>query len=73
MPSDRVKSLIAEKLEIAMEELEQLDGRLDSDIKRWAETTPEVQVLLRKIKDRHVDMTDVLRAVDAIGHDEEEP
>lgn len=67
LPSDRVKGLIAEKLAVPLAELEQLDGRLDPEIRRWAETQPEVQSLLRKMKERGIDPGKVAEKLDEEG------
>jgi len=64
LPSDRVKGLISERLGVPLDELERLDGRLDADIRRWAETQPEVQSLLRKMKDRGIDPAVVSEKLD---------
>lgn len=69
LPSDRVKALVAEKLGVPLDELERLDGRLDPEIRRWAETQPEVQSLLRKMKERGIDPAKVVEKLD----EEEEP
>lgn len=50
-PSPKLLARIAEKLGIALDELEELDARLRPEVKEWMEERPEVSQLLRRLKD----------------------
>jgi len=45
--------------------LQQLDTRLDSDLKVWANATPGVREMLRKVRDSGRDPREIIRNVEA--------
>ena len=69
LPSEKVMKRITEVLGIPGSELQLLDGRIDPDLKRWAEGQPKVRHLLRKMKDQNVDMDDVERKLSRLLDD----
>jgi transcriptional regulator with XRE-family HTH domain len=46
--------------------LDRLDARFESDLQEWAAATPEVRVLLRKVKESGQPISEVLLALERI-------
>ncbi len=46
--------------------LDRLDVRFENDLQEWAAATPEVRILLRKIKESGRSVTDVLKLVEKL-------
>ncbi len=46
--------------------LDRLDARFESDLQEWASETPEVRILLRKIKESGRSMPEVLKLVEKL-------
>lgn len=44
--------------------LDRLDARFESDLQEWAAATPEVRVLLRKVKESGLSISDVLKELE---------
>jgi len=44
--------------------LDRLDARFESDLQEWAASTPEVRILLRKVKESGLPIADVIKAVE---------
>jgi transcriptional regulator with XRE-family HTH domain len=44
--------------------LDRLDARFESDLAEWAASTPEVRILLRKVKESGLPIADVIKAVE---------
>jgi transcriptional regulator with XRE-family HTH domain len=44
--------------------LDRLDTRFESDLQEWAASTPEVRVLLRKVKESGLTVSDVLKLLE---------
>ena len=55
------------------ETLEQLDTRLDPEIRLWADATPGVREMLRKIRDSGQDPREILRKLEQLVRSQDEP
>lgn len=44
--------------------LDRLDARFENDLQEWAASTPEVRILLRKVKESGLPITDVIKAIE---------
>lgn len=44
--------------------LDRLDARFENDLQEWADSTPEVRILLRKVKESGLPIADVIKVVE---------
>jgi transcriptional regulator with XRE-family HTH domain len=66
-PSKQVLKRIARDLEpvgATLESLERLDTRFESDLQEWASQTPEVRIMLRRVKESGRPVAEVLKELE---------
>ena len=72
-PLLRRMSQLLPQVGATFETLEQLDTRLDPEIRLWADATPGVREMLRKIRDSGQDPREILRKLEQLVRSQDEP